>query len=270
MVGRIFVSLFMYEMMSELEEERRNRKNLDLHEAAGRGLGWLDFYASADPVPNGPIFEEPPSWLSSCQVWNRCSALTDHVRYRDNFDGFLPRFALEISQLLPRDSLLRAALEEDRGRIAVAARRRAWRLGWLVGARWVVLGAATLAGWQRRRALPDLGRNVSENTPNWVHNVVGKLAKTAQTVYDPFHGRAHTVVGVLVAIAAGLLAYGFVYWPWSRWERRDVNNFFRREPADLGGAAAGSFVAAVVVVMAGGAAGSIARLCSGWTQDRWF
>src|SRR5262249_50333521 len=57
-------------------------------------LHWLDYYASADLVPNGPLFDE--SDFVSEEIHNRGSLLWDHTGYWSNTDGFVALVATEI------------------------------------------------------------------------------------------------------------------------------------------------------------------------------
>ncbi len=49
---------------------------------------WLDLYASADPVPNGPTRGVESV---STEIWNRGSFFSDHTAYWENLDGFVLR-----------------------------------------------------------------------------------------------------------------------------------------------------------------------------------
>ena len=56
---------------------------------------WIDVYASADPVPNGPTRtrESKDELLQSVPIWNQGSSMADHTAYWDNLDGFVLRAA---------------------------------------------------------------------------------------------------------------------------------------------------------------------------------
>jgi hypothetical protein len=112
------------------------RDRFQLHNR--RGINWLDFFASADPVPNGPLLDDfAPKDLLSYEVTNAKSLLTDHTNYWKNKDDFLPRVA---------NALLTTAGLRSRPRGSECARRRRWRVGWRVAARWALtLAAASLA-----------------------------------------------------------------------------------------------------------------------------
>ena len=59
-------------------------------------LNSVDFYASMDPVPNGPILLPTPDNIPnskgpvSIEVCNQFSVIGDHTSYMENRDEFLP------------------------------------------------------------------------------------------------------------------------------------------------------------------------------------
>src|SRR5262249_22075041 len=54
---------------------------------------WIDLYASADPVPNGPTMTPVAGVPASIRIWNRDSFFADHTTYWENYDGFVLRVA---------------------------------------------------------------------------------------------------------------------------------------------------------------------------------
>ena len=106
---------------------------------------WYDFYASEDPVPNGPtLITEPESEKrKSNPISNLGSFFADHTSYWDNLDGFvLPvvRVCAETGKSSWQNQLPRESPEVDK--------RAAWRVRLLRLARaivclsWLVTGAA--------------------------------------------------------------------------------------------------------------------------------
>jgi hypothetical protein len=96
---------------------------------------WMDVYASADPVPNGPTrIEDTSAEVTSVQVWNRGALLSDHTSYWDNLDGFVLRVArmcAETAESPWQEKLPPAA------QAGWLDRRAAWRVGLLW---WTVWG----------------------------------------------------------------------------------------------------------------------------------
>ncbi len=89
-------------------------------------MRWVDIYASADPVPNGPLLDDfEPKDVLTTEITNVGSALKDHTAYWKNTDEFLPRVAIELIE----KAGLRKRFYNSLG---VSSRRR-WRVGWLSG-----------------------------------------------------------------------------------------------------------------------------------------
>jgi hypothetical protein len=101
-----------------------------------RGLRrWVDLYASADPVPNGPTRcgkTDVPD--QSIPISNLGSILADHTAYWDNLDGFVLRIVTECAETAESPWLAELPTVTDS-----ADKRSAWRVGWLRLARWVVI-----------------------------------------------------------------------------------------------------------------------------------
>jgi hypothetical protein len=57
---------------------------------------WIDYYASADIVPAGPLTPQVQPWIDCRQVVNAGSVLRDHKSYFRNRDEFIPSLAREL------------------------------------------------------------------------------------------------------------------------------------------------------------------------------
>jgi hypothetical protein len=68
---------------------------------ARAGVAWQDIYASADPVPNGRVHEDPSILPTATEIINFGSSVRDHTSYWTNSDGFVARVA---SSLLAYDA----------------------------------------------------------------------------------------------------------------------------------------------------------------------
>jgi hypothetical protein len=114
---------------------------------------WIDLYASADPVTNGPTRVGNGSALRAVQIWNRGSPLSDHTTYWDNLDGFTLRVArvcAETSEspwleLITADSTVAEARSAARVRVLVVAKLMA-AVGWV--------GVAVAIAFGHLEALP--------------------------------------------------------------------------------------------------------------------
>jgi pimeloyl-ACP methyl ester carboxylesterase len=81
---------------------------------------WVDFYTSADPVPEGELTLITKSWGYSREIVNSRVPLLDHVKYWSNVQGFCATVALELGEMAgrPRGEAMRES-------VATAARDRA-------------------------------------------------------------------------------------------------------------------------------------------------
>jgi hypothetical protein len=94
-------------------------------------IRWFDFYASADPVSNGPLLDDfAPEDLYTVEVTNAHAVLGDHTTYWKNRDEFLPQVTRELLDI--------ARLKTRSGAAPRAAPRRRWRVRWRVAARWTL------------------------------------------------------------------------------------------------------------------------------------
>jgi hypothetical protein len=106
------------------------------------GIGlWEDYWASADPVPNGPIRTRNDKVPISHEIWNEGSTLGDHVGYWRNRAGFvLPIVRTLASAASSSWQALLPLRSNDRDV------RSRWRTGWLRAARWLTPAAWMLVG----------------------------------------------------------------------------------------------------------------------------
>jgi hypothetical protein len=165
---------------------------------------WMDVYASADPVPNGPTrIEKTSAEVTSVQVWNRGALLSDHTTYWENLDGFVLRVArmcAETAESPWQDKLPPAT------QAGWLDRRAAWRVGLL---RWTVCGNRMLWAfvlcllWRRHEARVP----VPFSFPSWFWDWGPPVARFA-------------ILTALVALAAWAAA-ALLRWRWSVWVRAD-------------------------------------------------
>lgn len=129
---------------------------------------WLDFYALADPVPNGPVFAAQAAGYESIHLWNEGSFLGDHTSYWRNRDDFVIRVLRECAATaesrwldcvpalaIGRGEELRAA------ELRVANLRRARtlnNLGWLL---------VLVLAWERARVLVPQPLDIPPSLPVW-------------------------------------------------------------------------------------------------------
>lgn len=118
-----------------IEPERLKELGRDLSEKVS---GWTDLYASADPVPNGPLHDEERVAPFAIPVVNLLSIFRDHTSYWRNHDEFVTRLA---DVLLRFDgALAEMFLNEDQ--LDFLGRRRAARVNHLCLSWWVTVAFA--------------------------------------------------------------------------------------------------------------------------------
>ncbi len=186
---------------------------------------WKDFYARADPVPNGPVFLEDrySDKGRSVLVSNRGSWWRDHTSYWDNRDELVSRMASVLVQDLHAGGHipepLRDALEVHGDRLARVAAQRARRVSWLRRSKWLAAAVAIGVAWRSPSAaavatawlLSALPTSWSARLPalaDWQHGPLTLLARCG-------------TAGVLL-LASGLLLDLF----WRAWDASDADAFF--------------------------------------------
>ncbi|MBA3336112.1 MAG: hypothetical protein H0T49_00945 [Chloroflexia bacterium] len=190
------------------------------------GLTWRDYWASADPFPDGPILE--PAWdrIPSTEVHNRHSIVSDHTLYWQNTEEFVSEVAYQLVEL---SGVGFDVTGGDQMILRVAKSRRMARVdalrwsGWLaIGAvvtTWVALwedGLARLAGWVGEvvSAVLALLPGVGTDDPGEWFSYLTQFA------------RGFGMVAV-AAIMFGL--FQTVLLPlWRRWDRRQSDELFAR------------------------------------------
>jgi hypothetical protein len=185
--------------------------------------------------------------------------LRDHGSYWSNPDGFVLPLLRVLMDFAESPGLAEAAALE-REPVGTAARRRAWRVGWLPILRTSIAAAAVYAGVRLWHDLERAGRSIAAHAPEWIRSVVSTLFKPFEGLLDALGlGAEQLLAAALIVAAAGVL-FAPVRLVWSGWNRREVTQIFRREPVGLGGALAiAAFVIATwgcIVLIQAGAAGS--------------
>jgi hypothetical protein len=167
-----------------------------------RGLTrWVDLYASADPVPNGPTRVGD---AESVPVWNRGSILSDHTSYWENLDGFVLRIARVCAETAG------SSWQDKLPPVTHSAwvdRRAAWRVDLL---RWAVRLNALLwlVGffllWTQHQSWVPLPFKL----PSWAPPEASITA-------------ARFAVLVILATVAAWATAALLRWPWSHWVRAE-------------------------------------------------
>lgn len=190
---------------------------------------WIDLYASADPVPNGQVFDPriKPKKMETREVFNESFVWSDHTTYWENRDEFIAVVTPEISalgriklnQIGPDDA---AALEK--GSI-----RRASRVRWRSQGRIAALVLSSLAALVL--SLPLLPPGVS-----FIHGVGEKAVQLAGLVIKSIPLTkpwslvwVQDLVGLTLVLVCFFAAYKLIVRrAWNGWDREETALLFGR------------------------------------------
>jgi hypothetical protein len=212
----------------------------------GTDLPWTNYYASGDPVPNGPLCDENecPAWLEEVEVWNRAS-VADHTTYVDVPDDFMAC----LSERLLR-ALSPPTLDDDlRTRIHRARWQSWWRVWWLAATRLLSVAAAA----SDATSIGVGGRLDNVGGAHWLRSIVHYVSSPLRHTFGigtNLIGDSSLTGGVVVA--AGVVgAYALLAAFWSSWAKSEARAFFLREEREtppLGGRGFGLFIAVLLQV----------------------
>lgn len=163
---------------------------------------WIDLYASADPVPNGPTRIAESKGLKSVPIWNQGSLLTDHTSYWENLDGFVLRVVRACAQTA--QSPWQTMLPTETSSIDQRAK---WRVSFLRLIRWstvLIWLFLFVVMWRRYRdQIP-----VPFQPPSWLPPSLALVP----------------IRLALLALVVAFLAWGtltIVHLPWKVWVRAE-------------------------------------------------
>ena len=138
------------------------------------GIHWTDVFASADPVPNGPLFPAPgprePQVPHSVEIRNGNSLLKDHTSYKDNIDEFVSLLVTTISRYADTTISLHNLTKADE---ATLQRGPAFRHADLAAQKWdsLLLGISALVVLANAHVLSQLGllmMQILSSAPSWL------------------------------------------------------------------------------------------------------
>ena len=207
---------------------------------AAEGWTWQDYFATADPVPDGPVpddvIEDParangrPDRFRSTKVRNRDSVFADHTTYWQNAEQFVGPVARALVGLAG-ESFLVADGDEDR--LREAAQRRGPRVDALRVAGWIAfaaaavpLAAAVLSAFTKfpgppLAGLARWGAAVAEPALGWVTTLLG-VGGLTDGALAPWIG------GAMVAAAAWAYRAVVLVPLWRRWDQCMAEQLFGR------------------------------------------
>jgi len=210
------------------------RTDLDADHAAikradGSDLRWADFYASSDPVSNGPLFRDPPGtthrWHVEREVWNYGSIVRDHTSYTSSEDDFL---GCMVNELFRAADITLA--DNEIKQLSRARWRGWWRVWWLTFARFMSVVAFTMTVIRVWPNIDAVGRRMID----WSHHH-GLIRAIGRRVVDALdkvlivgNPNRPQIVGMATVFAVGVGAYLAIGASWSYWQKRDIKRFYRR------------------------------------------
>ncbi|HEX5040670.1 MAG TPA: hypothetical protein VFW95_11105 [Candidatus Limnocylindria bacterium] len=192
-----------------------------LTDVVSKSWVWHDYWASADPFPNGPLTPTTEGRIATWRVRNFGSVVLDHTTYWRNLTEFVTAVARDLGRrAFPAHPLF--ALPDAERRHARAAMRRSARVQvrTALSVAWVLTVAAfipvgiVLLG-------PDLATSLQEplaDASEWflIGPLIGWVA--------PF---APVLVSAAVVIAIGYVLWMFpILWAWGVGVRADDRSFF--------------------------------------------
>ena len=183
--------------------------------AAAPGLEWLDLWASADPVPGGPLELDRPPAIRTIKIRNLASGILDHVVYWKNGTEFLAVVATRLFRLgAPLD--YPADLTDPV--LLVSTMRRHARVLLLIAMRVVFVGAAValaLQAWW---------------TPGFGTGVMTFPGNLNLPLVDPFFDTppewTKNYAGVVVVLVAAVVAWAPFATAWSSLASADLDTYF--------------------------------------------
>jgi hypothetical protein len=219
--------------------ENEVRKEIRAVQQAIDGFQWLDFWASADPAPNGPLMARLPKGVESYRIRNVGSTLLDHSVYWKNRTVFVSAVAFAAASLVKASPM--GIQERIPAELREAARVRGQRVTMLLAGRvlFLVALATTLFGALTQQTLPAWGTAILK----WVNDL--------PLLPDWFAGWTGVANGIVAAVVVGII--GLVVWwftikAWDVVIGTDEGAFFCRLPAVRWSAIAIAWMAGAVAV----------------------
>lgn len=182
--------------------------------------GWLDLYASHDPVANGALFHlsSMPGTqlpLTSRPVYNLASPLRDHTSYWRNRDEFVSTIAATLADAAGQSVDKPHSWDASTRRVAAARRR--WRVGWLQGLRVLAVATAAVLLVAHARRWGAIGRRAVDLATSRADLL--PLVEPSSGASVP--SQARQGIGMLAIALATLAGYLLLAGIWRWWDARE-------------------------------------------------
>jgi hypothetical protein len=179
------------------------------------GLEWLDLWASADPVPGGPLELDRPPAIRSIKIRNLASSILDHVVYWKNGTEFLAVVASRLFQLGGPRGYTSDLTDPV---LLVSVMRRHARVLLLMVMRLALAGAAVAGALQ------------AWWTPGFSAGVMTFLGDLNLPLVDKFLDTppdwTRSLAGVIVVLVAAVVAWAPFAAVWSYLTAADLDTYF--------------------------------------------
>lgn len=186
----------------------------EVHAVAPR-LEWLDLWASADPVPGGPLELDRAPAIRTFKIRNLASGILDHVVYWKNGTEFL---AVVATRLFHLGAPLDYPADQTDPVLLVSAMRRHARVVLLMAMRVVLAGAAVAGALQ------------AWWTPGFSTGVMTFLGNLNLPVVDTFLSTppdwTRSLAGVIVVLVAAVVVWATFATAWSSLASADLDTYF--------------------------------------------
>lgn len=261
----IFISIpaFLYML---IVPEKALKKTFDINYfdpkvLFGAQITWHDYFASQDPVTNGPLYntsekkqhdENIPVYTKG--VHNRGSLLFDHTTYWENLDGFVGLVARNLAHF---DNVQIDKVSSDDCQLTeLALYRRRWRTNALIIARYAAALVLALLLFSHWHNLGTIGLETKEL-------LQGAKSYSLDALIDPTLqsidlAGLRSAGGIMLALAV-FLGYQLLYQIWRWWENRDIQAFFQRSDYDQLGLELFLWVGVVIAI-------AVWIVCIDWSQ----
>ena len=218
--------------------------------------GWVDLYATSDPVPSGPLMSQYEMRQYNAtkhgrkfamgKVANRGSVLGDHTSYWESTDDFISRvvLALLLESRFPIGKYVDDALSEQKRLLETVPQRRRWRMHLRRGFR--TLSILAFAGMviTQSNTLGLLGTEMARRLDEWQILHTLRIDWVGSVVPSQFLGSI--ALGIVIYVVHRFGLGGF-----NRWEAKEISDFFERRLFQLNGSGISQFAVGALLMVVG-------------------